>query len=128
VQQARCEHAKVSEDEFDACRDAMQRSVVARESETRGGRVERDDYENKRGSKGTNKKTLVVHIRTRKRIRDERHTAFACPRKGNRITADATECIEDDVAATPLCYLCRDRLGRYAVPPFLVQQTTLVVS
>jgi hypothetical protein len=47
-------------------------------------------------------------------------TVLTCPGKGNGIAADAAERVEDDVAATPLCYLRSDRLRRHAVPPFLV--------
>jgi hypothetical protein len=42
------------------------------------------------------------------------------PGKSDRIATGAAERVEDDVAATPLCYLRSDRLWRHAVPPFLV--------
>ena len=47
-------------------------------------------------------------------------TVLTRPGKGNSITADAAERVEDNVAATPLRYLRSDRLRRHAVPPFLV--------
>jgi hypothetical protein len=47
-------------------------------------------------------------------------TVLTRPGKGNGIAPDAAERIEDDVTATPLCYLRSDRLGRHAVPAFLV--------
>ena len=47
-------------------------------------------------------------------------TVLTRPGKGNGIATDAAERVEDDVAATPLCYLHSDRLRRHAVPPFLV--------
>ena len=52
---------------------------------------------------------------------------LTCPSKGDRIAADTAERIEDDIAATPLCYLRRDRFGCHTVPSFLVQQAALVV-
>ena len=53
--------------------------------------------------------------------KEQHHTAFAGPRKGDRVATDATERVEDDVAATSFRYLSRYCLGRHAVPPLLVQ-------
>jgi hypothetical protein len=68
------------------------------------------------GRKGGTVKGAHHRSHERKGVR----TAFARPRKGDRVAADAAERVEDNVAATPLCYLRRYRLGRHAIPPFLV--------
>jgi len=119
MEHARSECAKVCEDEFDACRQAVQCCVVARESETRGGRVERNDYKQRQRGREEGRRLKASHIISRAK-RGQYRTAFARPRKGDRIATDAAEGVEDNVAPTPLRYLGRDRLGRHAVPPLLV--------
>lgn len=117
MQHARSKRPKVSENEFDAGREAVQCSVVAREGEACGGRVERNDCQ---ANTEIRSEAKSEH-RNDKSQKVQHHTAFAGPREGDRVTTDAAECVEDDVTATPFCYLRRYRLGRYAIPTLLVQ-------
>lgn len=107
----------------------MECGVVACEGEACGGRVERDDLSSTK-PKTEAKRYHTANGQKRKRVsahddinhEEEWHrTAFAGPRKGDRVATDAAECVEDDVAPTAFCYLRRYRLGRDAVPPLLVQ-------
>jgi len=60
-------------------------------------------------------------IHTWKLLRGQYHTSFTHPHKGNHIAANAAEGVEDDIAVTPLCYLCHYHLRYYAIPSLLVQ-------
>lgn len=116
MQHARGKRPKVSENEFDAGREAVQCGIVARKGEACGGRVKRDDC---RANMKVSSKAKSEHRNGGQK--EQHHTALAGPCKGDRVATDATERVEDDVAATSFRYLSRYCLGRYAVPPLLVQ-------